>query len=85
MARTEHRESLIPWPEDVPVIPLFPDAARPFGIAKSRAYYMAQRGDFPVRTLRVGGRWCVRTVDLREALGLPITRHAVPEQARAPA
>jgi hypothetical protein len=33
----------IPFPEDEPVVPLWPDAARPFGIARSRAYHRRWR------------------------------------------
>ncbi len=64
----------IPWPEDTPVLPLFPDAARPYGVSRPKAYALAQRGEFPFRVFRVGRNWMVRTADLRKALGLPITR-----------
>jgi hypothetical protein len=31
---------------------------------------MAAAGEFPVDVLRIGGKWKVRTVDLRRYLGL---------------
>lgn len=64
----------IPWPEDQPMVPLWPDAARPFDVARSRAFQLAHSGTFPVPVLRVGGRWLVRTADLRRELGLPVYR-----------
>jgi hypothetical protein len=62
--------TLIPFPEDQPVIPLWPIAGEAFGMSRPKAYALAQRGEFPCRVLRVGNRWMVRTVDLRESLGL---------------
>ena len=66
----------IPWPEDTPVIPLWPDASEPFGIGRSRAYQLASSNRFPCPTLRVGGLWMVRTSDLRQALGLQVYKTA---------
>jgi hypothetical protein len=87
MTDTAQREPLIPWPEEEPVIALWPTAALPFGIKRARAYLMANAGTFPVRPLRVGGRWCVRTSDLRRELGLPLSRpeadHASPDNPAA--
>jgi hypothetical protein len=53
-------------------MPLWPDAARPYGISRPKAYNLAQRGQFPARAFKVGYTWFVLTVDLREALGLPL-------------
>ena len=66
----------IPWPEDDPVVPLWPDAAEPFKVRRSRAFQLANSGKFPCPTLRIGGRWMVRTADLREALGLQVHKTA---------
>ncbi len=64
----------IPFPEDTPVLPLWPVPGEAFGVSRPKAYNLAQRGEFPCPVLRVGDRWMVRTVDLREALGLPLCR-----------
>jgi hypothetical protein len=64
----------IPWPEEQPMLPLWPDAALPFHVARSRAFQLAHRDEFPVPVLKVGGRWLVRTADLRRQLGLPVYR-----------
>jgi len=58
------------------MIPLWPDAAAPFRIARSRAYQLANRGEFPVEVLRIGGQWMCRTADVRRALGLQVYREA---------
>jgi hypothetical protein len=62
----------IPWPEDQPVVPMWPTAARPFKVARSRSYQLASRGEFPVEVLRVGGNWMVVTANLRRKLGLQV-------------
>jgi hypothetical protein len=41
-------------------------------MSRPKAYYLAQRKEFPARAFKVGSMWFVRTVDLREALGLPV-------------
>jgi hypothetical protein len=64
----------LPDPEDDPLVPLWPDASEPFHIKRARAYLMANNGTFPVRTLKVGGRWFVRTADIRRELGLDKSR-----------
>jgi hypothetical protein len=66
----------LPWPEDQPMVPLWPTAAHPFHVRRSRAFQLAHRGEFPVEVLRVGGRWLVRTADLRRQLGLPVYKKA---------
>ena len=68
---------MIPFPEDVPLLPLWseagePDAARPMGYGRTRAYKEAQDGTFPIPVLRVGTRYVCRTADVRRYLGLPI-------------
>lgn len=68
--------TVIPWPEDQPVLPLWPDAAEPYGMSRPKAYQLAQRGEFPCPVFRVGVNWMVLTVDLRGALGLPLSRPA---------
>jgi hypothetical protein len=58
------------------MIPLWPDAARPFGAGRSRAYQLANRGEFPVEVLRIGGQWMCRTADVRRELGLQVYKEA---------
>lgn len=45
-------------------------AARALGVSKSTAYALAQKGEFPVRVVRIGSRYVVPTADLRALLGL---------------
>jgi hypothetical protein len=55
---------------------MWPDAARPYKIGRSRSYQLAESGRFPIPVQRVGGRWMVLTVDLRRALGLQVYKTA---------
>ena len=66
-------DTLIPFPESEPVLSLWPTPAKAFGMSRPKAYNLAQRGEFPCPVLRIGDRWFVRTVDLREALGLSVS------------
>ena len=68
----------IPWPEDQPTVPLWPDAARAFSIGRSQAYALASGEAFPCPVLRIGSRWRVPTAALRGALGLPLTQEEGP-------
>lgn len=43
-------------------------AGAALGVSKAHAYRMAEAGEFPVRVIRVGGRWTVPTAGLREFL-----------------
>jgi hypothetical protein len=61
--------SLVPLPDERPLLDLL-DAAAPLEIGRTTAYDMAQRGEFPVEVLRIGGRYKVRTAELRKYLGL---------------
>jgi hypothetical protein len=67
---------VIPFPEEQPVLPLWPVPAEAFDVSRPKAYALAQRGEFPCPVFRVGVNWMVRTVDLREALGLALSRPA---------
>lgn len=69
-------ETQIPWPEDIPMVPLWPTAARPFNLGRTIAFRLARRGEFPVEVLKVGGRYQVRTADLRRQLGLQVYKRA---------
>lgn len=52
-------------------MPLWPDAARPFGGGRDWAYRAARDGTFPCPVLRLGRRLVVRRADLLAALGIP--------------
>lgn len=45
-------------------------AAKALGVSKSTAYALAQKGEFPVRVVRIGSRYVVPTADLRALLGM---------------
>lgn len=48
-----------------------PTACRALGISKSSGYNLANRGEFPCRVIRIGGRYVVPTAGLKELLGIP--------------
>lgn len=58
----------IPWPEEEPTVPLWPDAAQAVGIGRSMAYELAESGEFPCAVMRVAAKWVVPTAGLRAAL-----------------
>lgn len=43
-------------------------AGKAFGISKSHAYDLVNRGEFPARCIRVGGRWRVLTSSIVSVL-----------------
>ena len=47
-----------------------PTAARALGIGRSKAYELAQSGDFPCRVIRIGRAYRVPTIELRRVLGM---------------
>jgi predicted DNA-binding transcriptional regulator AlpA len=53
------------WPATVAV----DDACRAFGISRAYGYELVQRGEFPGRVLRVGGRIRIVTASILAALG----------------
>ena len=65
----------LPWPEDQPTVPLWPDAAQAFSIGRSQAYALASGDAFPCPVLRIGSRWRVPTAALRAALGLAVSEN----------
>jgi len=44
-------------------------AARALGISRSKAYRLAQEGQFPCRILRIGTHYRIPTAELRRVLG----------------
>jgi hypothetical protein len=49
---------------ELPVVIDLVTAGRALGIGRTRAFELAQRGDFPVPVLRVGATWRVPTAPL---------------------
>jgi len=68
-----NQATAIPWPDEQPTVALWPTAARAYGIGRTTAYRLAAAGGLPVPAELLGGRWIVRTAQLRRALGLPVT------------
>lgn len=46
------------------------DTFAPLGLSTTTGYALLKRGEFPIPAQRVGGRWLVRTADLRRFLGV---------------
>jgi hypothetical protein len=63
---------VIPDPADQPTVPLWPDAARAFGLGRARAFELARRGELPFAVYRLGRSWRVPTAALRRALHLDL-------------
>lgn len=57
-------------PELPATLPLWPDVAGILGIARNRAYELAEAGGLPVPAWKLGSRWVVPTGHLRRALGI---------------
>jgi len=54
----------------LPSVVDLPTAAEALGIGRSKAYELAQSGEFPCRVIRIGRNYRVPTADLRRILGL---------------
>lgn len=67
---TAQNDPVLPLPEDQPLVDLWPTAAHALGIGRTAAYDGALRQSLPVQVLRIGGRYRVRTAELRAFLGL---------------
>jgi hypothetical protein len=61
---------VIPDPAEQPTVPLWPDAARAFGLGRARAFELARRGELPFPVYRLGRSFRVPTAAFRRALGL---------------
>ena len=46
------------------------DTFGPLHMSETTGYMLISKGEFPVAVRKVGGRWMVRTADLRVYLGL---------------
>ncbi|MEV0446172.1 integrase [Streptomyces spectabilis] len=60
------RSDLLALPAAVDLV----TAGRALSLGRSKAYELAQSGEFPVRLLRVGTAYRVPTADLLELLGI---------------
>jgi hypothetical protein len=61
--------ALLPTAEERPTVSL-QQAAAALGIAPTKAYQLANAGDFPVACHRIGGVWRIPTAELRRFLKL---------------
>lgn len=70
------------WP---PTVSLWPDAAGALGLSRTTTYDLVRRGEFPVRTLRLGRLLRVPTAELLAVLGIPLdpTHEEAPSAATA--
>lgn len=57
----------------LPVAVDLPTAARALGLARSTAYELARRREFPCRVLQVGSSYRVPTADLLRVLGIAVS------------
>jgi len=60
-------EEIKAWSATVDV----PKACGPFGISRSYGYELVARGEFPAKTIKVGGRTRVITASILAVLGAP--------------
>jgi len=67
---TTPASGMLPRAEDQPLIAVWPETARALMLGRSTVYDLAKRQELPVEVLRIGGRYFVRTAELREYLGL---------------
>lgn len=66
MPRALTRDDLLALPAVVDLV----TAGRALSLGRSKAYELAQRGEFPVRLLRLGNAYRVPTADLLALLGV---------------
>ena len=77
MLQAMTREELLALPASTNLV----TAARAFGIGKSKAYEMAASGQFPVKVLRLGKSYRVRTADLLTMLGIDLGNGGEPARS----
>lgn len=61
-------------------VPLWPTAARAFGLGRTTAYDLAKRGALPFPVLRLGNSYRVTRADLLRSLGVDQTDGGSVEQ-----
>lgn len=60
-----------PYKDESLTISLWPEAGRALGIGRSTTYELVQRGEFPVRVLRLGTKMRVSKVELMRYVNGP--------------
>lgn len=50
-----------------------PTAGRAFGLGRTRTYELMRAGEFPVRIVKLGNKYCVPTEELLKVLGIDPT------------
>jgi hypothetical protein len=71
---------VIPDPAERPTVPLWPDAARAFGLGRARAFELARRGELPFAVYRLGEAGGCR----QRRCGVPFTSTRATLAMRAP-
>ncbi|WP_091449738.1 helix-turn-helix transcriptional regulator [Actinokineospora iranica] len=72
MGELANQESAAPTPREIqetwPATVSIPIAAAAFGLSRSHAYELVNRGEFPARVIQVGQRYRVVTASVLRAL-----------------
>ena len=66
--RTELKWKTVPLAEEVPLVPIWPEAGTWLGLSRQGTYDVSARNELP--TVRIGSRVLVRTKQLLVMLGL---------------
>jgi hypothetical protein len=72
--RTDPDGVALPWPDDEPVIRLWPTVGQTLKLGRSATFEANRRGELPFDVWRIGGRDVCPTSGVRAALGLPLNR-----------
>jgi hypothetical protein len=67
---------------DLPSVVDLMTAARALGLGRTKAYELAQHGQFPCRIVRIGDLYKVPTADLLRLLGVTVEAPPGTRQAR---
>ncbi len=59
---------------DLPAVTDLVTAGRALGLGRTKAYQLAQAGEFPCPVIRAGATWLVPTPGLLAVLGLPVNK-----------
>jgi hypothetical protein len=66
--------TVLPDPEESPVVPLWPTAGEAVHLGRSATFAAHKRGQLPFPVLQCGGRLMVPTAALRRVLELDVVR-----------
>ena len=67
---------------DLPSVVDLMTAARALGLGRTKAYELAQRGQFPCRIVRIGDLYKIPTADLLRLLGMTVETPSGTRQTR---